>query len=162
MSEFSLSEGKVSAGILSAVGGGLTYLLVPIIIVTFTSALITKAGVEEQLRAGEILSMVVIFGIPITILSFFRGFYPKGSRSRFIFGALTAALVCLWIWFVTLGGSIAVDMGQFGLALSFTGLVYLLIFAAALRGVYFLAEMVSYRREWLMTRQPVKGTTATQ
>jgi hypothetical protein len=43
---------------------------------------------------------------------------------------------------------------QFGIAISFTGLVLLFILAAALGGVIYLAEMLSYRREWLRSGPP--------
>jgi hypothetical protein len=99
----------------------------------------------------------LLIGIPIAILSFFRGFYPKGSISRFTFGAIVVVLACLWIWSVTRGGALALEFDQFGLSISFTGLVLLFILAAALKGVYYLAEMFSYRREWLNARGPANA-----
>lgn len=161
MNEFSLEHGKVSKGILSAVGAGLKYMIVPLLIIIFTTALFEQFEGGEILReigVGEVTTWIVIFGIPITILSFFRGFYPKGSWSRPTFALVVAFLVILWIWFVTMGGNLVLQFGQFGLRVSFTGLVLLFILVAALRGAYFVVEMFSYRREWLASVQEPPAT----
>jgi hypothetical protein len=157
VSEFDLKIGSWSKGTVAAVLGGLKYLIVPVIILIFSTSLITDTGGQEiadQLGLGEIMSAVIMVGIPITIVSFFRGYYPKGSVSRLTFGIIVVALVCLWIWLVTRGGNLALEFDQFGLGLVVTGFVLLFILAAALKAGLYLAEYFSYRKEWLSSQKP--------
>jgi hypothetical protein len=163
MNEFSLNEGSVGKGIAASIISAVKYLIFPLLILmSATSLLINNGGgeVAEQLRLEDIKYVLLILGIPITILSFFRGFYPKGSISRFTFGAIITVLICLWIWMVTMGGNLILEFEQFGVTLNFTGLVLLFILAAALKGVYYFVEMLSYRREWLGSKNvaPVLGS----
>jgi hypothetical protein len=165
MSEFSFAEGNVGKGIVAAVVSGIKYLLLPLILLIGASSLLVQAGgqgMARQIGLEEAINAVVIIGTPIVVLSFFRGYYPRGSISRFTFGAIVVALICLWIWFVTRGGALTLEFEQFGLSLSFTGLVLLFIFAAALKGVYYLAEMLSYRQEWLRSREPIGARSSRQ
>lgn len=157
MSEFSLDEGSVGSGIIASVVAGIKYLLLPLILLIGASSLLVQAGgqgMARQIGLDDVINWVLILGIPIAALAFFRGFYPRGSISRFTFGIIVVVLVCLWIWFVTRGGNLVLQFDQFGIAVSFTGLVLLFILAAALKGLYYLAEMLSYRKEWLRSRQP--------
>ncbi len=152
MSEFSLDEGSVGKGISSSILAALKYLVFPLLILMSASSLLVNAGggeVASQLRLEDVKGILLMVGVPITVASFFAGFYPKGSISRFTFGAVVTVLVCVWIWLVTMGGNLTLEFEQFGLTLNFTGLVLLFILAAALKGVYYLVEMLSYRREWL-------------
>jgi hypothetical protein len=156
MSEFSLNEGDIGKGIGASILAAVKYLILPILILTSASSMMTEAGGEEiaqQLRLQDITNALLVLGIPITILSFFRGFYPKGSISRFTFGVIVTVLVCILIWMVTMGGNLVLEFDRFGLSLNFTGLVLLFILAAALKGIFYLAEMLSYRREWLGTKE---------
>ncbi len=156
MSEFSLDEGSVGSGIIASVVAAIKYLILPLILLVGASSLLVQAGgqdMAQQIGLDEAINAVLILGIAITALAFFRGFYPRGSISRFTFGVVVVVLICLWIWFVTRGGDLVLEFDQFGVSISFTGLVLLFILAAALKGVYYLAEMLSYRKEWLRSRQ---------
>ncbi len=83
-----------------------------------------EGGGGGAAKIGGHCYVLLILGILcITILSFFRGFYPKGSISRFTFGAIITVLICLWIWMVTMGGNLILEFEQFGVTLNFTGLV---------------------------------------
>jgi hypothetical protein len=167
MSEFDTKYGSWGKGTIAAVLAGLKYLIVPLLLLIFISSLIVEAGgqqIVDQLGLNDLMIWIAVVGIPITIVSFFRGFYPKGSKSRLTFGAISVALVCIWIWMVTRGGNIALEFDQFGLGLVVTGLILLFILAAALKAVLHLAEYLSYRKEWLKSisapETPVVTTVA--
>jgi len=161
MSEFSFKQGKVMSGVVASILAAVKYLIVPLVIISLISSVIGSMGegMPEELKFGEMLSSittyVIVFGILIAAFSFFRGFYPKGSYSRFSFGAAAVAMTCLWIWFATMGGQLTIDLGVGGGTLDFAGLVYLFIFAAALMAVYYLVEMLSFRKEYLSAKPVV-------
>ncbi|MEM2943858.1 MAG: hypothetical protein QW087_03875 [Methanomassiliicoccales archaeon] len=146
MSEFSFKHGVLWKGALSAIISALNFLIVPIIIIS----VISKFG-EEIL--GDYFavtrSAILTIGIPIIIMSFLKGFYPKGSISRLIFGMMTAALVCAWIWFVLQGGIINIHAEEVEITFDFSMFVVVLIVIAALGGALYVAEFVSFRKEFL-------------
>lgn len=99
------------------------------------------------------LSTLLLFiGLPIAVVSFFKGFYPKGSVSRLTFALIIVALICAWIYVAALGGHISVSMDVFSSNIHFNlnlePLLWLFIFAAALWGIYWAVEAFIYRKDW--------------
>lgn len=132
------------------------YLVVPILLIVGISTLLAQAGgdeLAEQIGVDRVMDYLIVLGVPITVLSFFRGFYPKGSRSRMTFGVLVAGLICVWIWLILMGGNLSVQFEDVGMSINYVGLVLLFILAAALGGLFYVVEMFSYRQEWLASRQ---------
>ncbi len=58
--------------------------------------------VADLLR--EMQTVVLIFGIVLTVLGFFKGAYPKGSYSRFLFGITASVLVIVYVYSLLLNG----------------------------------------------------------
>ncbi len=166
MNDFSPKVGNVGKGIVALVFAAAKYLLVPILILTALTTMLARVEgasmITDQIDLERIKFFVLVLGVPITALAFFRGFYPKGSVSRFAFAAAITALVCVWIWTVMMAGNISLELEGFGFSISFLGLVLLFILGAVLGGVYYLVEMISYRPEWLASMEttaapPVNG-----
>lgn len=159
MSEFSLKNGKPGKGVVSAVLAAAKYILVPMLILTALTTVLSQiegaSVITDQIDLERVKVFVLVLGIPITVLSFFRGFYPKGTRSRCLFGVSAAALACVWIWMVLMGGNLSLEMEEVGFSLSYVGIVLLFILAAALGGLYYVVEMRSYRQAWLSPDQPM-------
>ena len=153
MNEFSLKLGRPGKGIVSSALAAVKYIVVPLLVLTVLTEVFAQidgaSTVTGQLDLERVKLFVLVLGIPMTVLAFFRGFYPKGSRSRFVFGVTVAALVCVWIWMVMMGGNIALQLEEVGFSISYLGFVLLFILAAVLGGIFYLAEMLSYRKEWL-------------
>ena len=150
MNEFSFSEGKLSSGILAAAASAFKYLVLPLVIVSIINWLAAQTEFDVgAFGLKQITSAVLVFGILIIIFSFFRGFYLRGSRPRAMFGVVSIAFVIIWLWAITRGGELMLDFGQGGGIIDFSLLLYLFIFAAALRALFFVIEMFSYRKEYL-------------
>lgn len=151
MSEFALSNGNTLKGIISAVLAAIKYLAVPAILITIAMSILS--GVDSEgipLETFEAIRTSIIgFSIPVILMAFFLGFYPRGSYSRMIFGLIYVVFICIWLWFAFQGGRISVDVGEFGAGVDYSPLLLLFVFAAALKGVYYIAEMPSYRQEFL-------------
>ena len=99
------------------------------------------------------LSTLLLFiGVPIAVISFFKGFYPKGSVSRLTFALIIVALICAWIYIAALGGHISVSMNvsstNIHFNLNYEPLLWLFIIGAALWGIYWSVEAVVYRKDW--------------
>ncbi len=150
MNEFSFNEGKISSGIWAASGAAFKYVVSPLVIVFIIGWVANRVEFDlSALKFNDIILTVLVLGTLIIIFSFFRGFYQRGSRSRALFGVVSVAFVILWIWFITHGGKLSLDVGPGGGTIDFSGLLYLFILVAALRAVFFVLEMFSYRKEYL-------------
>lgn len=166
MSEFSLKDGKIRGGLFSAIGASLKYIVVPIIIFSvITGVLSAVSQFNENLgvkMVNDMRNMALILGLPIVFLSFFRGYYPKGSYSRLTFAIATTMMICVWIWFVMRGGMFQLSATRADLNLDLSGLVLLFVVAAAIGGLYFVAELFSYRKEYLARKVTSVGSIAEQ
>jgi len=166
VSEFSLKEGKIRGGLFSAIGAALKYVVVPVVIFTMVAAFFSALNdLSDNLGLSLVSDMrnaALILGIPIIFLTFFRGFYPRGSYPRMTFALLTTAMVCVWIWFVMRGGKFQLSATGAELNMDISLLILLFVFAAALGGLYFVAEMFSYRKEYLAKRAAPEPTPSQQ
>ena len=120
------------------------------------SALLESSGGQEfvqQLSLPDLTIWVTVLGVVVAALSFLRGFYPKGSMSRMTFGVASMAAAGVWLWIFAKGGRIVLEGDDLGLGIDYTLIVVLLIVALALRGAYFVAEMLSHRQDWLAAQQ---------
>jgi len=144
------------------------YFVSPALIVMIVRAVVVSLIASFQMSdlsfitqyLQDIYAIIVVFALPIIVLVFFRGFYPKGSFSRLCFGWTVAVTIAIWIWAVTLGGKISsnINLGltSLGINLDFLGLVYLFMIASLLWGLYYTAEFFSYRKSWIANEfQPV-------
>lgn len=155
MGDFALENGKVSKGIIGAVLAAVKYLVIPVLIVSLILATLSDFA-EGYLPLEELETIrlsLIVFAIPVIALAFFVGFYPKGSYSRMTFGIIYVASICIWIWLATLGGKIDASIEFVGLALDFTALLLLFIFAASLKSLFYIAEAPSYREEFLKKKE---------
>lgn len=155
MGDFALENGKVGKGVISAVLAAVKYLVIPVLIVSLILAILSDFAEgylpQEELEAIRI--SLIVFAIPVIALAFFVGFYPKGSYSRMTFGIIYVASICLWIWLAAQGGKIDASIEFIGLALDFTALLLLFIFATSLKSLIFIAEAPSYREEYLKKKE---------
>jgi hypothetical protein len=166
MNEFSLKDGRIRGGLFSAIGATLKYIVIPIIIFTvITGVLSAVSEFNENLgvkMVNDMRNMALILGLPIVFLSFFRGYYPKGSYSRLTFAIATMIMICVWIWFMMRGGKFELSATRADLNLDLSGLVLLFVVAAAIGGLYFVAELFSYRKEYLARKITPVGPLAEQ
>ena len=149
----------------------LEYVIVPLLIIIVLGAVIQStqgliegmtgtAGANASGLFGlgsatlDRLSTLLLFiGLPIAVISFFKGFYPKGSVSRLTFALIIVALICAWIYIAALGGHLTVSMDVLGsnihFSLNYEPLLWIFIFAAALWGIYWAVEAYIYRKDWV-------------
>jgi hypothetical protein len=169
--DFRPRYGHFLSGMAEADKALLQYVIFPLLVIILLGAIIQSTqGFLESMTgtAGANTSglfglgsatldrlgtLLLFIGLPIAVMSFFKGFYPKGSVSRLTFALIVVALVCAWIFFAALGGHISVSMNVSGsdihFDLNYLTLLWLFIFAAALWGVYWAVEAYIYRKDWI-------------
>jgi hypothetical protein len=90
-----------------------------------------------------------ILGLPMTALSFFMGFYPRGSVSRFLPAVIFVLIGLYWIWVLGLEGKLVIDsIESININLDYSALLLLLMIANSLWIVYYALELWLYRPEW--------------
>ena len=153
LQDFRYRYGRLTKGILMARGALLKYVILPIAMVIVLKAVISSfdTTVTDSLSGllGTTMALLFFVGIPIAVLSFFKGFYPKGSFSRMSFSIAIVALLDLWIWFATLQGRFQADMGNVRIDINYQPYVLLLILGVSLWAIYYVVELVSYRKDWI-------------
>jgi ABC-type multidrug transport system fused ATPase/permease subunit len=162
--------GRFLSGMAEADRALLWYVIFPLLIVILLGGVIQSTQGLLQSMTGtaganasglfglgsatlDRLSTLLLFiGLPIAVMSFFKGFYPKGSVSRLTFALIVVALICVWIYVAALGGHISVSMNVSGsdihFDLNYEILLWIFIFAAALWGIYWAVEAYIYRKDW--------------
>ena len=165
--DFRFRYGRLSKGILMARGALLRYVVLPIALVIVLKAVILSMGtaMTSNLSAmiGTTVTLLFLVGIPIAVLSFFKGFYPKGSVSRMAFSIMIVALLDLWIWFATFQGKFQADLGMVHVDLDYQSYVLLLILGVSLWAIYYVVELFSYRKDWIDQKfEPVDEKIASQ
>jgi len=71
--------------------------------------------------------VVVLLGLPMTALAFFKGFYPRGSVSRFIPAEAMVLIGLYWIWVIGLEGKLLMEVEEIDISLDYSGLLMLIM-----------------------------------
>ncbi|MBN1109957.1 MAG: hypothetical protein JXA45_04265 [Methanomassiliicoccales archaeon] len=151
--DFRARYGSLYKGLKLSRGALLGYVVIPMAMIIVVRAILEDFEAEAM---GEMLSrldtvamFLLLLGLPITALSFFKGFYPKGSFSRLLPALAIVLLSIYWIWMLGMEGRFVLEAEEgFGLSLDYSALLLILIFGIALWGVYYVLELLLHRREW--------------
>lgn len=159
--DFRPRYGRLSSGFKEARKAAGTYIAWPVFSLMVAGAAITKIGdevpVEFTNELEDLVGIILLIGIALCLLMFFKGFYPKGSVSRMSFWIAAVAIICLWIWNLSFEGNVAIEIADVATVnFDYTPIVLLFILAAGLWAVYAAVEMISYRKDWKANNfQPV-------
>lgn len=168
--DFRLRYGRFLSGMTEADRALLQFVIFPLLSIIILGAIIQSTqGMLESMTGtlggdanglfglgsatlDQLSTLLLFIGVPIAVISFFKGFYPKGSVSRLTFALIIVALICAWIYIAALGGHISVSMNvsstNIHFNLNYEPLLWLFIIGAALWGIYWSVEAVVYRKDW--------------
>jgi hypothetical protein len=95
------------------------------------------------------LGVTAGLGIPNMVVSWFGGFYPKGSYGRFASGSILAVLLGLWLILVLVASGLQDTFAQLGVAIKLDWVSAVISMTVA----YFFfgqaaSEMMKNRKEW--------------
>jgi len=129
------------------------FVLLPMVVIIILKAGMSSLDVQEVDSAlsklDDVSSLLIMLGVPMAALAFFKGFYPKGSFSRFLPSVIMVLISLYWIWTVGLGGKFVFDaIEDVSIDLDFSKLLLLLMVGTGLWIVYYALELLLYRPEW--------------
>lgn len=151
--DFRPRYGSVSNGIVLSKKSATRFVIIPLILIIILKAGLTSLDVDEIdafiSSLDDIINVTLYLGLAITAVSFFKGFYPKGSFSRFLPALIVVLISMYWVWTVGLEGKFVIEAADvMTFTLDYTGILLLMVCATGLWGVYYAVELWSYRREW--------------
>ena len=164
--DFKLRYGLWSSGFKAARKSFSGYILWPMLLFAIIAAVLVRVNdalpVDLSTEMMTVSGMILLVGLVLVALSFFKGFYPKGSVSRMTFWLFSVAVICWWLWTITMGGKMVLDVADMiTLNVNYQTLVLLFMLVASLWGVYAVAEYFSYRNDWAENDyRPVKEEEA--
>lgn len=151
--DFRFRYGRLTKGIAMARSALLRYIILPVAVLIVLKAVISSlsATLASDLSGTLSTTMTLLFfvGIPIAILSFFKGFYPKGSYSRMSFSIGIVAMIDLWMWYATLQGRFQASFDNVKVDINYQPYVLLVIIGVSLWAIYYVVELISYRKDWI-------------
>jgi len=109
----------------------------------------------EQIK--PYIDKIVLFAIPLVIISIPLGYFPRGDKRKIIFRIAYAVGMAALLWFVTNGGKMNIAMNDVGLGdvtvswfsigIINTTLIYVSICLCLLKGLLGILEYRVYRDE---------------
>jgi len=151
--DFRVRYGSLYHGIKVSRAALTGYVVLPLIVFILLRAGFSSLNVDEVddllSRLDDLAATLILFGLPIAAISFPKGFYPKGSLSRLLPAVAVVVLSIFWIWTLGMEGRFVFDsIDGINLYLDYTGLLLWVVFGTSLWIVYYILEMLVYRREW--------------
>jgi len=150
--DFNPRIGKIGDGTKLALRAYILFLIVPAVVLTLLSGTIGDANFQNSSGLAsafnQVLDAVILFGIIIVILSFFRGFYPKGTFARVLIGVLVVAVILIMLQAAFLNGGLESAFLNSGAVVDLDPILFALLFYASVGFVGVLAELMDNRRAW--------------
>jgi hypothetical protein len=150
--DFHPRVGKIGDGAKLSLRAYVLFIIVPAVVLTLISESIDDMDFQNSIGLADVfiqvLDAIIVFSIIIVILSFFRGFYPKGTFSRAVFGVLVIAFMLILLNAAFLEGGLKKAFSDSGATLDFDLILLVLLLYITLGFVGVLAELIDNRRTW--------------
>ncbi|MEW5759710.1 MAG: hypothetical protein AB1779_02970 [Candidatus Thermoplasmatota archaeon] len=126
----------------------LFYLIIPYVGIT----LIIRNYPFIKSIFAETLSLLILVGIVLTILSFLNSYLRKGTKQKYFTNCVYIIFLLAWLYLI-FGGRMVLSASYYGniFFIDITNLFYLLLLVLFLNFLYYTFEYVVYRRK-LVTR----------
>jgi hypothetical protein len=148
--DFNPSIGKFSRGAVDAKKEILRFVTIPEIVILLAIGAMRSAGTTGTLYSiMETWSVnILIFGLLIAFVAFWRGYFPPGTFSRLLIGLLIVPSLLLYVRGLELGGTLDEALKDVGLVLPMEEINLLILIFIAFIGVMQVGELLDARRSW--------------
>jgi len=148
--DFSPSIGKFSRGAVDAKREVLRFVTIPEIIILLGIGAMRSAGTTGTLYAifETWSNNILIFGLLIAFVAFWRGYFPPGTFSRLLIGLLLVPALLLYVRGLQLGGTLDDALKNVGLILPMPEINLLILIFIAFVGVIQFGDFLDSRRSW--------------
>ena len=151
--EFGLEHASFVEARKSIIKGYVMMVLAPTILLLVMISLLSAqgtAGAGSLIRSMEyMLTVVAVMGIPVLIVFWANGLYPKGSYGRFISYLVLASLLVVWLVYLLLKSNLQNALADFGAALQLNKVLVLVCLTAAFAFGQAVSEFLDNRKTWM-------------
>lgn len=149
--DFNPSIGRFSRGTIDAKHAVLRFVTVPELVILLTLGILRSAGATGYIY--EIMQhwtfSVLLWGLVIGLVAFWRGYFPAGTWSRLLFGLmLVPALILYVVRGLEIGGSLDEALKAIGLVVPMEQVNLLILIMIAFVGVLQIGDFGDSRRSW--------------
>ena len=148
--DFNPSIGKFSRGTIDAKKDVLRFVTIPELLILLTLGALQSSGatggVYDILKTWSV--SILVFGLLIAFISFWRGYFPPGTYSRLLIGLLLLPALALYFRGIGLGGTLDEALKELGVVLPIPEILLLIIIGIIFIGILQFAELGDYRRAW--------------
>ena len=148
--EFDPRIGSTVAGKKSMILGYLALVLVPAALVLVMIAYLGQSnsfGAYSLVRSMDhMMTIIVGLAIPIMVISWANGFYPKGSFGRFLCGSIFALLLGIWLVLILLDSGLRKGISDYGFSLQLDRVLVLVCLFAIFYFGRALFELIDERK----------------
>jgi hypothetical protein len=153
--EFTTKIGTVSLGASNAekfIKSTITVLPFWLTLIVFILSVFGFGDTENSDKFLRVLvamgGLFLLLGIPMTVLAFFVGFYPKGTISRTLCDLFNSILFILLIYWLFIASGLPDIITDSGLIISLTPLILAILIWAVIDIIRVGAEYRDERRNW--------------
>jgi len=154
--EFTFKIGSNASAASSAekyIKGTITRFPFILLLIIFFLLVIGFGTTDVENQVLDVLAVMgalfLILGIPLTLLAWLRGFYPKGTQSRMIFSLGLSILFILLIYWIFVGSGLPQLITDNGIILSVYPIILAILIWAFVDVLSVGAEYRDERRKWL-------------
>jgi hypothetical protein len=145
--------GKIGEGARLSLIAYVCFVFLPLILLTSISIILEKNSFQNNQGLADafkdVLNAIIPFSILIVLLSFPRGFYPKGTFARALFGAIVVVLILLLVDAAFLSGGLEGAFLDSGVIIDLNPVLLVILLYASLGFVVVAAELLDNRRKWM-------------
>jgi len=150
--EFSPRIGSLVRARKSMTSGYLLMVLTPTVLVL---AIISLLGVPDTYGANSLigsmnymLAIIAMMGIPIMVVSWANGLYPKGSYGRFVSSLIFATLLGVWFVLLLYVSDLRNALADFGITLQLERVFIIVCLIAIFFFGRAIFELIDERKLW--------------
>jgi len=150
--EFGLGIGSLVEARKSLTRGYLMMVLMPTVALL---AIISWLGGQNTDGAGSLirsmehmLAVIAVMGLPVLVVFWAIGLYPKGSYGRFVSDLIFAFLLVVWLVFLLLESNLQNAFADFGVALQLDRVLVLACLTAVFSFGRAFSELIDNRKLW--------------
>jgi hypothetical protein len=149
---FSLRIGSPTKARKSMIVGFLAMVLIPTVVLTafiFMLSVLNTNGARSLISSMyHMLAVIAVMGLPIMVIFWAYGLYPKGSYGRFASGSIFALLLFVWLALILLGSNLQNALVDFGITLRMDKILVLVCPLAVFVFGQAISELIEDRKPW--------------
>ena len=144
MNEIAMDKKHSVAATIAFFSELIRFVIIPLILI---GVIMSYYPLLSQETASWLSSHLLVIGAFVALFIAMETYFPRGSWLKLTFGIFAVATLCVWFWFLLDTGSIVFPFGPLSISIDIIGLMIVILFAVALKGLLPVAQFIVARGE---------------